>query len=58
MGNHHLQIVIGSSMAYVIVGFIYLSENDQVSNKIEEFEKGIILRIYYKCKGMMRKLEM
>ena len=34
--------IIGSSMAYVVVGLIYLSGNDQVSNQIEEFENGII----------------
>jgi hypothetical protein len=27
--------IIGSSMAYVVVGLIYLSGKDQVSNQIE-----------------------
>jgi uncharacterized membrane protein YeiB len=34
--------IIGSSMAYVVVGLIYLSGNDQVSSQIEEFENGIV----------------
>lgn len=29
--------IIGSSIAYVVVGLIYLSGNDQVSNQIDEF---------------------
>lgn len=34
--------IIASSIAYVIVGLIYLSGNDQVSNQIDDFEDGVV----------------
>ena len=37
--------IIGSSMAYVIVGLVYLGGNDQVSAQIDDFSNHVVLLI-------------
>jgi hypothetical protein len=37
--------IVASSLSYVIVGFTYLSGNDELSSQLEEFNKSIVLLI-------------
>lgn len=37
--------IVLSSLSYVLVGFIYLSGNDELSSQLDEFSKNIVLLI-------------
>jgi hypothetical protein len=34
--------IIGSSLIYLIVGFVYYSGKDEVNNQIEAFKEGVV----------------